>query len=78
MDRHEATDEAPEEQGPEPGPVDRLEEAAGRTADRLRGSGVGTEDPNIVGEVGPTEVAPGQDPDDPGPTGGTGEESGTE
>ena len=24
--------------------------------DRLRGTGVGTEDPNIVGDVGPTEV----------------------
>jgi hypothetical protein len=30
--------------------------------DRLRGSGVGTEDPNIVGDAGPTDVAPGGDP----------------
>lgn len=30
--------------------------------DRLRGSGVGTEDPNIVGDAGPTDVAPGRDP----------------
>ena len=25
-------------------------------ADRLRGSGVGTEDPNIVGDAGPTDI----------------------
>ena len=31
--------------------------------DRFRGSGVGLEDPNIVGDVGPTDVPPGQDPD---------------
>ena len=31
--------------------------------DRFRGTGVGVEDPNIVGNVGPTDVAPGQDPD---------------
>lgn len=31
--------------------------------DRLRGTGVGVEDPNIVGDVGPTDVAPGSDPD---------------
>ena len=32
-------------------------------ADRLRGSGVGTEDPNIVGDAGPTDIPPGSDPD---------------
>lgn len=31
--------------------------------DRLRHSGVGVEDPNIVGDAGPTDVAPGHDPD---------------
>ena len=31
--------------------------------DRFRGTGVGVEDPNIVGDVGPTDVPPGQDPD---------------
>jgi hypothetical protein len=31
--------------------------------ERLRGSGVGTEDPNIIGDAGPTDVAPGGDPD---------------
>ena len=29
--------------------------------DRLRGTGVGTEDPNIVGDVGPTDIPPGSD-----------------
>ncbi|MBI2708865.1 MAG: hypothetical protein HYX34_04135 [Actinobacteria bacterium] len=31
--------------------------------DRMRGTGVGLEDPNIVGDVGPTDVAPGADPE---------------
>ena len=31
--------------------------------DRVRHSGVGTEDPNIVGDVGPTDIPPGTDPD---------------
>ncbi|HEU5151998.1 MAG TPA: hypothetical protein VFU19_15985 [Iamia sp.] len=31
--------------------------------DRMRGTGVGVEDETIVGDVGPTDVAPGQDPD---------------
>ena len=34
-----------------------------RLLDRFRGTGVGVEDPNIVGDVGPTDVPPGQDPD---------------
>jgi len=34
--------------------------------DRLRGTGVGVEDENIVGDVGPTDVAPGADPDGSG------------
>jgi len=34
--------------------------------DRLRGSGVGVEDPNIVGDVGPTDIPPGIDPDTEG------------
>lgn len=33
--------------------------------DRLRGTGVGVEDPNIVGDVGPVDVPPGADPHDP-------------
>ncbi len=31
--------------------------------DRLRGTGVGVEDPNIVGDVGPIDIPPGADPD---------------
>jgi hypothetical protein len=31
--------------------------------DGMRGTGVGVEDPNIVGDVGPTDVPPGRDPD---------------
>ena len=31
--------------------------------DRMRDMGVGTEDPNIVGDAGPTDVPPGKDPD---------------
>jgi oligopeptide/dipeptide ABC transporter ATP-binding protein len=34
-----------------------------KVADKMRGTGVGTEDPNIVGDVGPTDVPPGKDPD---------------
>ena len=34
-----------------------------RLLDRFRGTGVGVEDPNIVGDAGPTDVPPGQDPD---------------
>jgi hypothetical protein len=35
--------------------------------DRARHSGVGVEDPNIVGDVGPTDVPPGSDPDPASP-----------
>lgn len=31
--------------------------------DRMRDTGVGVEDPNIVGDAGPTDVAPGADPE---------------
>jgi hypothetical protein len=31
--------------------------------ERMRGTGVGLEDPNIIGDAGPTDVAPGRDPD---------------
>lgn len=30
--------------------------------DRMRDMGVGTEDPNIIGDAGPTDVPPGSDP----------------
>jgi hypothetical protein len=29
----------------------------------MRHSGVGVEDPNIVGDVGPTDIPPGTDPE---------------
>ena len=32
--------------------------------DRLRGTGVGVEDPNIVGDAGPVDVAPGSEGED--------------
>lgn len=32
--------------------------------DRMRETGVGVEDPNIVGDVGPVDVAPGNDGED--------------
>ena len=35
-------------------------------ADRVRHSGVGVEDPNIVGDVGPTDIPPGTDPESAG------------
>lgn len=31
--------------------------------DRMRDVGVGTEDPNIVGDAGPVDIPPGKDPD---------------
>lgn len=48
-----------------------------RLAARFRGTGAGTEDPNIVGDPGPYGTAPGQDPPEgievDGPQGGPGE-----
>jgi hypothetical protein len=38
------------------------EHAGESLIDRLRGTGVGVEDPNIVGDVGPTDIPPGRDP----------------
>ena len=40
---------------------DELEHEDESLIDRMRHSGVGTEDPNIVGDVGPVDVAPGGD-----------------
>lgn len=46
-------------------------EDTGGLLDGVRGMGVGTQDPNIVGEVGPTDIPPGpEDADAPGPLGG--------
>ena len=46
--------------------VDEQDDEAESLLDRLRGSGVGVEDPNIVGDVGPTDIPPGRDPDGDG------------
>lgn len=42
-------------------PDERLEHEEG-LVDRLRHTGVGVEDPNIVGDVGPSDIPPGADP----------------
>lgn len=45
-------------------PDEILEQDGGEgLADKVRHSGVGVEDPNIVGDVGPTDIPPGTDPD---------------
>ncbi len=56
----------PDELGPDELPVE--EDYGGADGDQddslldsLRGTGVGVEDPNIVGDVGPTDVPPGAD-----------------
>lgn len=48
----------------EGGTVDAQEHDHESLLDRMRHSGVGVEDPNIVGDVGPVDVAPGGDGDD--------------
>ncbi len=53
-DGPEASDDAPAEEVPA---KDK------GILDRLRDTEVGTQDPNIVGDAGPTDVAPGADPD---------------
>jgi len=49
----------------EPAPDDSPHTGHRSLLDRLRGTGVGTDDPNIVGDAGPTDVAPGSDPPSP-------------
>jgi hypothetical protein len=41
---------------------DLLEELA----DKVRGIPAGLADPNIIGDVGPTDIPPGSDPHEPG------------
>lgn len=48
---------APSDEHPDDAGVDD----SATLADRMRGAGVGVEDPNIVGDAGPTDVAPGRD-----------------
>jgi hypothetical protein len=42
--------------------VDDNDDTRESLIDRLRGTGVGVEDPNIVGDAGPTDIPPGRDP----------------
>ena len=44
----------------DPGDIETRDESF---LDKLRGSGVGTEDPTIVGDAGPTDIPPGTDND---------------
>ncbi|MFP5376037.1 MAG: hypothetical protein ACLGIO_04540 [Acidimicrobiia bacterium] len=39
-----------------------MDDDADSLLDRIRDMGVGTEDPNIIGDAGPTDVPPGADP----------------
>ncbi len=45
--------------------VDEVETGHESFLDRLRGGGIGTEDPMIVGDAGPTDIPPGSDGDSP-------------
>lgn len=51
-----------DQEQPDQTAADDVEEKQAKL-DRVRGTGVGLEDPNIVGDAGPTDVPPGQDPD---------------
>lgn len=44
------------------GVVDEPDSEHESLIDRLRGTGVGVEDPNIVGDAGPIDIPPGRDP----------------
>lgn len=46
-------------------PKDQRAERGHSLLNRLRKTGVGTEDPNIIGDADATDVAPGHDPDRP-------------
>jgi hypothetical protein len=70
-DASTAADLPPEEPFPSEDRTDAELEADEETfVDRARHSGVGVEDPNIVGDVGPTDVPPGSDPDPASPLDG--------
>ncbi len=56
------TDLQPQDMPSDDADDDDLESKQG-LLDRFRGTGVGVEDPNIVGDAGPTDVPPGRDPD---------------
>ncbi len=42
-------------------PADQADKGDEGLLDKLRGAAVGSEDPNIVGDVGPTDIPPGTD-----------------
>ena len=46
--------------------ADTPDEEGESVIDRLREMPVGTNDPNIIGDAGPTDVPPGSDPPDEG------------
>jgi hypothetical protein len=46
--------------------VEALQRGLHTALERLRGSGMGTHDPNIVGDAGPVDVPPGRDPETAG------------
>ncbi len=56
----------PEEPFPSEDLPDEALERDEDLTDRLRHTGVGVEDPNIVGDVGPTDIPPGADTDPAG------------
>lgn len=45
-------------------PIDESEHDGESVLDKLRDSPVGTNDPMIVGDAGPTDIPPGDDGDD--------------
>ena len=56
----------PEQEPPADQPVHKhAHHGIQRIADKVRGMGVGTEDPNIIGDAGPTDIPPGSDPPRP-------------
>ena len=59
----DATDLPSEQPAPSEDLPDEELERPDTLIDKMRHTGVGVEDPNIVGDVGPTDVAPGVDPE---------------
>lgn len=57
----DAADLPPEEPYPGEDLTSETLEPDGGLIDRMRGTGVGVEDPNVVGDLGPAEIAPGTD-----------------
>lgn len=52
----------PEEPLPSEEASETVVERVDEVLDRMRGTGVGTEDQNIVGDAGPVDIPPGADP----------------